>query len=884
MWDEFARVGLSREDVDIQNVVRCFPADREEDVWPPLKMRNPTKEEIRCCSIYNDRALEKSKAKVHIILGQVAAKSLLGGEYTKNKRVFWSRKLRAKVVCLDHPAFFVRGGGHAGAERLKQFRRDLAYAASVAKTGGGKYGFVRAQKHIGVTSIKLAKKGRQEILALARRGRRVSVDIEEGYVDSKGRPTLDSSGVSVPLVVGFCAKPGTTYVYPLQHPDAPVTRRVRRFNLKVVRQLLSNPDVKYAMQRGTYDVGASKKLLGCKVANYDYDTIFGEFFSYPDRHSYALDAIAEARFPEFAGYKAIVAPEAFTIHARKAFKKANMKKAGIDKKYIYARKKVRHGLNLALVPWEKMVVYNGADNDIQKRIEVSTKKNVNMPLMHVYRDAQFVLDRMEKNPPLFDYKQYDHLESHYPVLEKFLYKQLVKMTGIKDFNPNSPRQVSKVLYEKLKLPVIGETPDTRKETMAALAAYHKFPGILTEYRRVKKICTTYLAGFKASADLNSGRVRTIWWLTGTRTGRMSSGGGDSGEDGVVNLQNIHGDPLLQCLLISDPRWREVYKWWREHGDFTEKTWRRFEDIDVFLGFDHSQMELRVLAQKSQDRNLIKAFQSGIDIHCQVGHELTGWSIEEIANDEVMRRIVKNMQFGLVYGLNQKNLYWYMVRKGVYKPLGMHPTSKELRQQRKDQKQVEEFYNRYFDRFSGVARMIEADREFVQEYGYVETLFGFKRTLNVKGDNEGGAYWGNQAINTPIQGSAHQLMLMGLVPLKRKPKTYKLLSRPQLEIHDAIYFINKLKDLFTAAKLGQQMLEKDAVEIVRKDFGIDWVVPLKAEPKAALRFGVQIKDLGGKGPKNEWEFLNAWCKYNQKLQIRMQKEHREMLAKVSAKVH
>jgi uracil-DNA glycosylase family 4 len=896
-WNECSAAGIERKDCDIQYAIRCYPADRDLDMWPPLKTRNPTKGEIKCCSIYNEQAIEKSEARVHIILGQVAAKSLLGQEYKKNARIFWSKKLGAHVVCLDHPAFFTHrvGGAMPGSDsRLQQFRKNLRFAASVAKVGGGKYGFIHSQNYIGVTSIKLARKAYKEILADALLSRRVSADIEEGRVDSDGRPTTDNRGTDIDLVIGFCSKPGTSYVFGTGHPDFPASDRVRRYNRKIVRRLLRDRRISFLLQHGTYDVSAAKRFFGTGFANYDFDTIFGEFFTYPERHSFALDAIADARFPQFASYKSIVAPEAFTDQARRYFKEHRLHKASIDKRYTLARKTIKNGLNYALIPWEKMVRYNGADNDLQKRIELSTKKHVHMPLMHVYRDAQFVLDRMEKNPPLFDYKHYDSLVAHYPVLEDHLHKQLLKLSGKKDFNPNSPPQVAYILYKKLHLPVLGDKPNTTKETMAALAEYHPFPNVLVQYRRVKKICTTYLAGFKASADANAGCVRTIWWLTGTRTGRLSSGGGDSGEKGVVNLQNIHGDPLLQCLLVSDNRWRQVYKYWSEHtekwqevlrdkhgkivrdkdkrpikvwkfkGGFTEQDWTRFADFDVFLGFDHSQMELRCVAQKSGDKNLIKAFKSGVDIHSQVGHELTGWPVEQIKEDEGVRRLIKNMQFGIVYGLNENNLANYMRAKGV----------KDV-----NDAQVKKFYRLYFKRFSGVKRMIDADRLFAKKYGYVLTLFKFKRRLNVSENSEGGAYWGNQAVNTPIQGTAHQLMLMGLVPLKRKPKTYKLLNRPQLEIHDAIYFVVKLKNLFKAAIKGQFMLEKASVKIVKEDFGINWRVPLKAEPKGAFRFGIQVKDIGGKGPTTEWDFLNRWCEKNFELQLRLKKEHEELLEKV-----
>ena len=147
----------------------------------------------------------------------------------------------------------------------------------------------------------------------------------------------------------------------------------------------------------------------------------------------------------------------------------------------------------------------------------------------------------------------------------------------------------------------------------------------------------------------------------------------------------------------------------------------------------------------------------------------------------------------------------------------------------------------------------------EEYGWVETLFGFRRPIDVEGQKAAGAswkgaYWQNQASNSPIQGSAHQLLLIGLVPLIRQPERYALLQRPKMEIHDAIYFMVKLKDIWKAAVLGQDMLEKESLKIVREEFKLDWKVPLKAEPKAGFRFGSNGQKLGyWKRPKNYFCF-------------------------------
>jgi uracil-DNA glycosylase family 4 len=118
---------------EIQNVVRCFTADYDDSVYPPLTGRDPSKEEIHCCSIYTQKALEKQQAKVHLVFGEVAAKALLANEYKKGRKSFWSDRLGGHVMCLYHPSYFIRQGyGGASTQapnaKYKQWRADIDHA------------------------------------------------------------------------------------------------------------------------------------------------------------------------------------------------------------------------------------------------------------------------------------------------------------------------------------------------------------------------------------------------------------------------------------------------------------------------------------------------------------------------------------------------------------------------------------------------------------------------------------------------------------------------------------------------------------------------------------------------------------------------------------
>lgn len=862
LWAELARVGIEREMCDIQNSVRCFPADYDNSGWPPLRMRNPTKEEIHCCSVYNRAAMQRSEAKLHLIFGEIAAKSVLGNEYDKRKKIFWSEKIGANVVCLYHPSFFLRQGysaegGPAPNKFLKQFRSDLTYASTLIKSAG-RFAYIKKQHYVDVTDKETAKAAYKRIKWLASKGRRVAVDIEVGVLIGK-------EARKAVLCCGFSPAVGEAYVFALDATTGvDITREARRYNWEVVRDLWGDETVRKVLHHGSSDAYEMADLIGEELRGYDYDTEFGEYFMDCDAKAYGLVAIADRRFPEFVGYKEMIAPEVFTESFAETAKKS---KLSMSKLFDQARKK--GAVNYAQIPWPKLYIYNGADCDLTKRVEVSTKKSCTPELMHLYRDAGILLAKMEKQGPLMDYRHQQKLYELYPVRVRRWQRELRKIAKDEKFGPGSPQQVHKLLFEDLGLELPeGFEDNTSAETLEAMEDQHDAVGLVLKYRRDAKILSTYLDGFKRSADMHEGMITTKWWLTGTRTGRLSSGASQSKEPGLVNLQNVVNDGQLQNMIVSSLEWRELYKAWKRDGPFTDESWRQFEDIDVLLGFDEAQFEIRVVAQRSGDKELIATFERDEDIHAEVGFQLLGVSKESLMEEGPERVSVKGMHFGLVYGLKAKALQASIIAE--YRRRGIKAELPTL-------EWVQDLMDKYFAKYAAVARMIENDHKNAEELGYVETMFGFRRHLNVEeqkalGDAWKGAYWKNQAANTPIQGTAHQLLLLGLAQLVRKPEEYKLLQRAKMEVHDAMYFYVKLKNIWKAIVLGQRMLQEEPVRAAREEFELNWKVPLKAEPKAGFRFGVQVKNLGmKKGPKTTAEFLNQWCEKNQKLQTALSLE-------------
>ena len=279
------------------------------------------------------------------------------------------------------------------------------------------------------------------------------------------------------------------------------------------------------------------------------------------------------------------------------------------------------------------------------------------------------------------------------------------------------------------------------------------------------------------------------------------------------------------------------------------------DLTVFLCFDFSQAELRMLAEISGDPLLIRQFQEAAedpdpnnpakDIHCIVGNTLTGWPLERIKKEKNLRKLVKNMQFGLVYGKQKSNMYEYVVTK-IREIDGVDADLTGITKQG-----VEDCVDRYFQKYSKVAQFMQDMQRQVEELGYVESIFGFRR--DIFEDDARDTFTGNQAINTPIQSSAHGLLLIALALLYRKPRTYNLLQTPVMEVHDALDFFVKVKDLSGAYAQGRHLLEVAVVEYVAKHFRRRLGVPLKAEASVGFCLGSQIEYTGE--PANVW--LPLW---------------------------
>jgi DNA polymerase-1 len=407
-----------------------------------------------------------------------------------------------------------------------------------------------------------------------------------------------------------------------------------------------------------------------------------------------------------------------------------------------------------------------------------------MPLVGIL--AQMEQDGIKLDLPLL--KNLSHELEHRLIK---LISDIYEVSGTQ-FNINSPKQLGQVLFEKLGLPVIKKTktgPSTDEEVLKRLSDKHALPVLLLEYRQLTKLKNTYVDALPKLVDPASGRVHTSFNQTGTETGRLSSSN--------PNLQNIPiktdiGSKIRQAIITGGPK-------------------------TCLVSCDYSQIELRVLAHLSGDHTLIEAFKSNQDVHRLTASLI--YNLTEAEVKEEMREVAKRVNFGIIYG---QSAY------GLSKDLGIFVN------------QAQDFIDAYFLRYPKVKEYIEAQINKAQEQGFVTTLLGRRRYIpEINNKNMGIRQFAQrQAVNTPIQGTASDLIKLAMLKIFAQIKSKKLEAKMILQIHDELVFdlpISELNILTGMVKDEMENVMKLAVPIkvdIKK--GMNWLEMSAFSPKAQVQ--------------------------------------------------
>ncbi|HEX3094989.1 MAG TPA: DNA polymerase I, partial [Candidatus Angelobacter sp.] len=329
------------------------------------------------------------------------------------------------------------------------------------------------------------------------------------------------------------------------------------------------------------------------------------------------------------------------------------------------------------------------------------------------------------------------------------------------FNINSPKQLGDVLFNQLNLPKPvkygkGKTISTAVDVLEELSETHEVPRLVLDYRQLSKLKSTYVDALPVLIDAATGRVHTTFNQTGTTTGRLSS-----------------TNPNLQNIPIRTELGREIRAAFIAEPGFS------------LLSADYSQIELRLLAHFSEDALLTEAFRRGDDIHALTASQVFG--VPPMLIDAEHRRRAKAVNFGIVYGLSPF---------GLSQQLGI------------EQREAKKFIEAYFEKYAGVRRYIDRVLEETRREQSVKTLFGRSRPIpdiNSKNANMRG-FAERTAVNTPLQGTAADLIKIAMIQIDQELRSRRLKSRMLLQVHDELLFEVPADELDLMRQLVREKME------------------------------------------------------------------------------
>ena len=356
-------------------------------------------------------------------------------------------------------------------------------------------------------------------------------------------------------------------------------------------------------------------------------------------------------------------------------------------------------------------------------------------------------------------------------------KEIIEMAG-EDFNINSTQQLGHILFEKLKLPSYRKTKkgySTDVETLERLRNEHPIIEKILEYRALTKLNSTYVEGLIPYINESTNRIHSTFHQTITATGRLSSSD--------PNLQNIPTRMELGKKL------RKVFK--PQQGY-------------IYIDADYSQIELRVLAHISQDQNMIDAFNNDEDIHKQAASKVFNIPIEEVTKEQ--RSSAKAVNFGIVYGISDFGL---------------------AEQLKIPKKQAKQYIEQYLEKYNGIKEFMDKIVEETKEKGYVETLFNRRRYIPELNSNNYMVrqFGARAAMNTPIQGTAADIMKIAMINVYKELQKQKLDAKIVLQVHDELMIEANINE----KEQVKQILKKCMEEAMKMR------VPLKVELSEALNW-------------------------------------------------
>ncbi len=434
--------------------------------------------------------------------------------------------------------------------------------------------------------------------------------------------------------------------------------------------------------------------------------------------------------------------------------------------------------NMRDLPPEDVYRYACEDADVTLKLKnVLEKELKEQGAEHLFYEIEMplvpVLVNIESNGVLLDTEALKQSSQHFTVRLQEIEKEIYEMAG-ETFNISSAKQVGEVLFDKLKIVEKAKKTKTgqyvtSEEVLQSYRSKHDIIGKILEYRGLKKLLSTYIDALPQLINPRTGRIHTSFNQAVTATGRLSS-----------------SNPNLQNIPIRDEDGKEIRK------AFIPDTGCEF------FSADYSQIELRIMAHLSEDKNMIDAFLSGHDIHAATAAKIYKIDINDVTAD--MRRKAKTANFGIIYGIS---VFGLAERMGV------------------SRQEAKELIDGYFETYPQVKEYMDKSIQVARENGYVETIFHRKRFLPDINSRNGvvRGYAERNAINAPfIQGSAADIIKVAMAHIYQRFQAYNLKAKMILQVHDELNF--------SVPEAEKELVQKIVIEEMEQAYHMH--VPLKAD--------------------------------------------------------
>ena len=577
----------------------------------------------------------------------------------------------------------------------------------------------------------------------------LAIDTETSSLDAH---QADLVGISL------CTKIGKACYIPISHKSKGCLKK--ELVIKKLKPLLEDKSVKKIGQNIKFDFIVLYKQ-GIKMSSME-DTMLMSYVLDAGKNRHNMDTLSEIHLS----------------HKTISFKDL----VGTGKKEV----------NFSDVELDRAMEYAAEDADITYRLYKIFNKNLKLEkLTNIYEIFEKplieILAFMEINGIKIDSKFLKDLSLKFEKKIKNLEKEIFKLSK-KEFNIGSPKQLGEIIYNELKIAVLKKT---RKGSFATSASVledlafkgHEFPKLILDWRQVSKLKNTYSDALTEHININTNRVHTSFLLAATTTGRLAS-----------------SNPNLQNIPIKSEEGKEIRKAFIAEKGFT------------LISADYNQIEMRILADLADVKELKKAFKNNEDIHSLTASQVFNLDIKKV--DQDTRRKAKAINFGIIYGISQYGL---------------------AKQIMVSNNEAADFLNSYFLKFPEIKDYMNSTINFCRKSGYVNNIFGRRSHVNGINDKNYNVrnFQERAAINAPIQGSASEIMRLAMIRLAKKFKDLtNIQSKILLQIHDELIFEVPNTEL----KKISSTIKEEMTSVVSSDLH-SFSIPLTVDINSGDNWGI-----------------------------------------------